>query len=72
MKREDRLVITACLEEIAAVVKGAKRPLTRKVFLDVRRWHRFQKEMLKELGYKGKISRMPKHIVKKEVVDTTI
>jgi len=66
MKKENRLAVAECLAEIGAVVGIAKKPMTRRSWLMARRWHRFQKEKLTVMGYRGKIVRLPKHVLKAE------
>lgn len=64
--RKDRLEIKACLEEIEAAVRLASRPMSRSSWLTGRRWWFFQRDGLKELGYKGKVKRYPRHMEKAE------
>jgi len=64
--KSNRLVIKGCVEEIAAVVAIARKPLTRKTYLTSRKWYNFQKSILEELKYKGEISKFPKHKPKPE------
>lgn len=69
MKKTDKLAVAVCLDEIKAVVRGANNPLIRKTYLMARRWYGYQKEQLNKLGYRGKIDRLPKHKVKKGIIE---
>ncbi len=69
MKKQDKLVAQGCIDEINSAVKATKKPLTRKTYLEARRWYRLQLETLQLLKYRGKVPKLNKHRLKKEVVD---
>lgn len=69
MNKENKLVVQACLEEVAAVIKNAQKSLPRKTYLLAKKWYGLQKTTLQLIKYKGKIERFPKHKLRKEPVD---
>lgn len=69
MQNQSKNFRQGCLDEINAAVKATKKPLTRKTYLAARRWYRLQVDTLKVLKYRGKIPKLNKHRLKKEVVD---
>ena len=67
--KADRLVEAACREEIEAVAKACRRPVSRATWLAGRRWYGFNRARMVALGCKGKIPRFPRHAPRKEAED---
>ena len=66
MNRSNRLIVKTSLEEIGATIKLVGKPLTRKMYLDARKWYIFHKERVLSLGFSRKIEKFPrKHKLKK-------